>query len=121
MAAEARPVTRTVIPDPAERVPLIAWPTIALLLAAAGLAAASTLLGLDGTLPAPVSVLLNAVASYLFFTVAHDAAHSAASSNRTLNIWIGRVSTPFIAPAASFGVWRFIHMQHHRFTNHEDG
>ncbi len=121
MAAEAPPVTRTVIPDPADRVPLIAWPTIALLLAAAGLAAASTLLGLDGTLPAPVSVLLNAIASYLFFTVAHDAAHSAASSNRTLNLWIGRVSTPFITPAASFGVWRFIHMQHHRFTNHEDG
>jgi ring-1,2-phenylacetyl-CoA epoxidase subunit PaaE len=121
MAVEAPPVTRTVIPDPADRVPLIAWPTIALLLAAAGLAAASTLLGLDGTLPAPVSVLLNAIASYLFFTVAHDAAHSSASSNRTLNLWIGRVSTPFITPSASFGVWRFIHMQHHRFTNHEDG
>ena len=64
---------------------------------------------------------LNAVAAYLFFTVSHDAAHHAASSNPALNRWIGRVSTPFFTPAASFSVWRFIHMQHHRFTNHDDG
>ena len=29
--------------------------------------------------------------------------------------------TPFFAPHASFPTWRFIHMQHHRFTNHDDG
>jgi ring-1,2-phenylacetyl-CoA epoxidase subunit PaaE len=110
-----------VIPDPGERVPLAAWPTVALLLGSAGLAAASTLLGLGGTLPVPVSIALNAVAAYLFFTVSHDAAHHAASSNPALNLWIGRLSTPFFTPAASFSVWRFIHMQHHRFTNHADG
>ncbi len=121
MSATASPVTRTVIPDPGERVPLVAWPTVALLFAGLGLAAASTLLGLDGTLPVPVSVFLNAIAAYLFFTVSHDAAHHAASSNPALNRWIGRVSTPFFTPEASFSVWRFIHMQHHRFTNHEDG
>jgi fatty acid desaturase len=119
--ATASPITRTVIPDPDERVPLVAWPTVALLCGAVGLATASTLLGLAGILPVPVSVLLNAVAAYLCFTVSHDAAHQAASSNPALNRWIGRVSTPFFTPEASFSVWRFIHMQHHRFTNHDDG
>jgi len=115
------PLTRTVIPDPEELVPPVAWPTVALFFASLGLAAASTALGLEGTLPVPVSVALNAVAAYLFFTVSHDAAHQAASSNSTLNRLIGRLSTPFFTPAASFSVWRFIHMQHHRFTNHDDG
>jgi ring-1,2-phenylacetyl-CoA epoxidase subunit PaaE len=121
VSATASPVTRTVIPDPDERVPLVAWPTVALLFASFGLAFASTLLGLHGTVPIPVSVALNAIAAYLFFTVSHDAAHHAASSNPVLNRWIGRISTPFFTPEASFSVWRFIHMQHHRFTNHADG
>ncbi len=121
MQVTQSPLTRTVIPDPQERVPPVAWPTVALFFASLGLAAASTALGLDGTLPVPVSVSLNAVAAYLFFTVSHDAAHQAASSNPTLNRWIGRLSTPFFTPAASFSAWRFIHMQHHRFTNHDDG
>ena len=28
---------------------------------------------------------------------------------------------PFFAPHAAMPTWRFIHMQHHRFTNHDDG
>ncbi len=121
MSATPTPVTRTVIPDPGERVPLVAWPTVALLLGSLALGGASTLLALDGTLPAPLSIALNSVAAYLFFTVSHDATHHAASSNPALNRWIGRLSTPFFTPEASFSVWRFIHMQHHRFTNHDDG
>lgn len=121
MTETAAPLTRTVIPDPRERVPPVAWPTVGLLLSSVALAATSTLLGLSGALPVPVSVALNAIAAYLFFTVSHDAAHHAASSRPKLNLWIGRVSTPFFTPEASFSVWRFIHMQHHRFTNHEDG
>ncbi len=68
-----------------------------------------------------ISIAINAVAAYLLFTVAHDAAHHAASSRPGLNRWMGRIATPFFAPQASFSVWRFIHMQHHRFTNHDDG
>ena len=32
---------------------------------------------------------------------------------------MGRLATPFFALHAAFPVWRFIHMQHHRFTNHD--
>ena len=64
--------------------------------------------------------MVNAVASYLAFTVAHEAAHHSAGRSR-VNGWMGRIATPIFAPHASFPTWRFIHMQHHRFTNHDDG
>jgi ring-1,2-phenylacetyl-CoA epoxidase subunit PaaE len=114
-------VTVTRIPDPAEPVPVVAWPTVALLAVGMALWLGFVALGAAGAVPAVVAVLVVAVASYLLFTVSHDAAHHSASSREGLNRWIGRVSTPFFAPQASYAVWRFIHMQHHRFTNHDDG
>ncbi|MBJ7521588.1 MAG: fatty acid desaturase [Solirubrobacteraceae bacterium] len=119
--SRSHPVTISRIPDPAEPVPAVAWPTVALLIGGIALAVGSTALGVTGTWPGVLTVVVNAVAAYLLFTVSHDAAHHAASSNDALNRWLGRISTPFFAPQASFAVWRFIHMQHHRFTNHDDG
>ncbi len=115
------PVTVTHIPDPQEPVPRVAWPTFALFVAALGLLAGSTAAALAGVWPWWISTLLNAVGIYLMFTVSHDAAHHSASSGHRLNTWIGRIATPFFAPDAPFSTWRFIHMQHHRFTNHDDG
>lgn len=115
------PVTVTRIPDPAEPVPQVAWPTVALLVAAVGLFAGSTALAVGDVWPWPLSTLLNAVAIYLAFTVSHDAAHHAASSAGAVNSWLGRVSTAFLSPIFGFRAFRFIHMQHHRFTNHDDG
>jgi fatty acid desaturase len=112
-------VTR--IPDPQEPVPAVAWPTVALLLGGLLMWTGSAAATLAGVWPWWVSTLISGVASYLMFTVAHDAGHHAASSDSTLNKWIGRVATPFFAPHAGFTTWRFIHMQHHRFTNHHDG
>lgn len=121
MAVAASPVTVTRIPDPAEPVPPVAWPTVLLMLGAAGLLAGSTALAVAGAWPMWLSILPNAVAIYLLFTVAHDAAHHAVSSKGGRNRFVGRVSTALFAPQISFSVWRFIHMQHHRFTNHDDG
>jgi ring-1,2-phenylacetyl-CoA epoxidase subunit PaaE len=109
------------IPDPSEPVPAVAWPTIALLVGTATVLALSCWLALSGVWPLWAGVLPNAVCSYLMFTVAHDATHSATSNRRRLNMLVGWLSTPFFAPQASFPVLRFIHMQHHRFTNHEVG
>lgn len=121
MAVAERPVTVTRIPDPAEPVPAVAWPTVLLLAAAIGLLGGSTALAVTGTWPMWLSVLPNAVAIYLLFTVAHDAAHHAVSSDGRRNRVVGRLSTALFAPQISFSAWRFIHMQHHRFTNHDDG
>ena len=115
------PVTVRRIPDPAEPVPAVAWPTVTLLLGAAVWLGLSTWMALAGHWPLWASVLPNAIGAYLMFTVSHDAMHGATSNNRRLNMVIGWIATPFFAPPASFPAVRFIHMQHHRFTNHEQG
>jgi len=109
------------IPAPEEPLPAVAWPTVALFALALLLWVGSAAAWLGGLSPWPVSTLLSAVAAYLFFTVSHDAAHHAVARSDALNLWIGRFATPLFAPHAAFPVWRFIHMQHHRFTNHDDG
>jgi ring-1,2-phenylacetyl-CoA epoxidase subunit PaaE len=121
MAVQASPVTVRRIPDPAEPVPVIALPTLGLLGAGLILWIGATSLYLAGSLPWELVIAVNAVASYLLFTVAHDAGHHSASSLKWLNDSLGRAATPLFALHAAFPVWRFIHMQHHRFTNHDDG
>lgn len=115
------PVTVRRIPNPEEPVPLVAVPTLMLLIGGMAMWIASTALYLADTLAWWATIPLNAIAGYLLFTVAHDAGHHSASNVKWLNDLIGRLSTPFFALHAGFPVWRFIHMQHHRFTNHDDG
>jgi fatty acid desaturase len=119
--AAASPVTVTRIPDPGEPVARLSVPAFALFLAGLGLGGGSTVLALTHTWPLYVAVPFNALASYMLFTIAHDASHHSLSSVATVNIWLGRIATLFFAPHAGFRTWRFIHMQHHRFTNHDDG
>ncbi|MFA4928443.1 MAG: fatty acid desaturase [Patulibacter sp.] len=115
------PVTVRRIPNPAEPVPAVAVPTLTLLVVALIGWIGATVLYVAAGLPWWATVVVNAVTGYLLFTVAHDAAHSSASNRRGLNNAMGRVAAPFFALHAAFPVWRFIHMQHHRFTNHDDG
>ncbi len=119
--ASPSPVSVTRIPDPGEPVPAVAWPTLGLLIAGLLLWITSTTLYLGDDLPWWITIFLNALASYLLFTVAHDAAHHSAANSSAVNRWMGRLAVPLFAPHASFPTWRFIHMQHHRFTNHSDG
>ena len=109
------------IPDPQEPVPTVSWPIVGLLIAGLSLYLGSSGLYLANAWPWWATVLTNAVAGYLLFTVAHDAGHHSVSRVKWLNDLIGRLATPLFALHAAFPVWRFIHMQHHRFTNHDDG
>jgi len=97
--------------------PNIAWPTIVLLLAAYTLFGIATFAYLEGTLPLFWTLLLNAIASYMSFAVVHDAAHRAVSTYPQLNDWLGRASILLLEPAPLLPVFRYVHMQHHRFTN----
>ena len=119
--ASDSPVTVRRIPDPAEPVPLVAIPTLLLLVGGIVLWVGATALYLGDEIAWWLVIPVNAIASYLLFTVAHDAGHHSASRVKWLNDLMGRLSTPFFALHAAFPVWRFIHMQHHRFTNHDDG
>lgn len=99
--------------------PAVAWPTIVLLFSTISLFAISTSSYLLGFWGMPWTILLNAIASYMAFTVGHDASHNALSTNKKLNDWCGRVSTMLLSPIPFFRMFRYIHMQHHRFANEE--
>jgi fatty acid desaturase len=109
------------IPDPGEPVPALARPTVALFAGCWALWLTSTGLALSGAWWWGVSVVLNAIACFAIFTVSHEASHHTLSTSPTVNLWFGRFSNVLFAPHAGFKTWRFIHMQHHRFTNEEDG
>lgn len=115
------PVTVRRIPNPEEPVPTVALPTLGLLVVGLTLWIGSTALYVGDSIAWWVTIPVNAIAGYLLFTVAHDAGHHSASNIKWLNDLMGRVSTPIFATHAAFPIWRFIHMQHHRFTNHDDG
>jgi fatty acid desaturase len=104
------------IPNPAEPVPLFAWPTLALFGLALSIWIGSSALAISGSWAWPISVAFNWLAVYLLFTVSHEASHFAAASSRPLNNWLGRIATFFVGPIG-FPVWRYVHMQHHRFVN----
>jgi ring-1,2-phenylacetyl-CoA epoxidase subunit PaaE len=118
---QAAPADQARLPDPAEPIPALAWPTVALFAAAVSIFAAATVLALAGSIPLAVAIVLNTVASYMFFTVLHDASHRSLSRRDGVNTWLGRLSAPFVTPGSSYSVFRYIHMQHHRFTNGDPG
>ncbi len=115
------PLSVVRIPDPQEPLPAVAKPTLAVLATGVTIWVAASVLYLTGELPWWATILLNAVANYLLFTVAHDAGHHSAAGVVWVNDLMGRIATPFFALHAAFPVWRYIHMQHHRFTNQPDG
>lgn len=97
--------------------PPLAWPTVALFVAClSGLAGVSALV-LQQLMPMWLGTLVNGVIVYFLFSSAHDAAHGAVSQHRMLNNAIGSVSLLFFGPVATLSLARWIHTQHHRFTN----
>lgn len=100
--------------------PPIAWPTVALFCVALGVYVFSTAMGVSGRWSPWGSVALNAVCAYWMFTVAHDASHNSLSLHRWLNDGLGRIATMTLLPLPIFRAFRFIHMQHHRFSNEPD-
>lgn len=99
--------------------PKIAWPTILLLIASFALFSLSTIAYAAGLLSLFWAILINTIAAYLSFTPAHEASHGSVSSNRELNDWVGRLATVLQSPVPFFRTFRYLHMQHHRFTNDE--
>lgn len=100
--------------------PQIAWPTVALFLVSLALYVSSVVMGVKGLWPVGVSIAINAVCAYWMFTVGHDASHNSLSLYRWLNDGMGRVATLTLLPLPIFKAFRFIHMQHHRFSNEQD-
>lgn len=98
--------------------PKIAWPTMCLAIFVLLSWCAVTGLGLLGELPIAVCTILNGVLAYMSFTVLHDASHHAIAKSARLNNAVGWVFLAFLGPfTVSFPTFRYLHIQHHRFTN----
>ena len=123
MNASSKTAKQTFAGDNVERFetlmerPKISWPTLALLFAAFALFGYSSYAYITGALPLFWAIFNNSIASYMAFTVSHEASHSSVSTNRTLNDWIGRIAMLLLEPTPIFLSFRTIHMTHHKFTN----
>ena len=94
-----------------------AWPTVILFFVClAGLGGVSYL-GVIGQLPLWICLIINSVFSFLLFSVAHDATHNAISRSKWLNDTLGHIGLVFFGPFSPLPVARWIHIQHHRYTN----
>jgi phenylacetate-CoA oxygenase/reductase PaaK subunit len=108
------------LPDPGEPVPAISWPAVGIFSAALALFVAASVAMVAGVLPWAVTIPLNAIAIFMMFTVAHDAAHYSISSRRWVNGVFGRAAIAFVSLAVAFPTFGFIHIEHHRHTNDDD-
>lgn len=113
--------SRHALPDPGERVPTISWPVVGIFLGAILVFAFSTWAAVTHTLPVPVTIALSATAIFVLFTVLHDAAHYSVSTHHWVNVAFGRVAMLFVSPLISFKSFAFIHIEHHRNTNDDEG
>ncbi|MTV26666.1 hypothetical protein FTX61_14775 [Nitriliruptoraceae bacterium ZYF776] len=114
-APSPRPTRRT--PRPGVPRPTIAWPTVGLAVALLATFAAASWALTTGRLSSWATVPLNAAVCFGMFTVLHDAAHRGAGRVRAVNETLGRVAIPFVAVYASFPLFRFIHLEHHKHVN----
>lgn len=118
--AQARDVLSRITQDPALQplatIPLIPPVNLGLTLGVWALFLASAGGYLTGWLPLPVMVVLSAIAIYASFTPLHDATHRAVSSNPLINDLIGTLAASLLIPGLSTGVYRVLHLEHHRWA-----
>ena len=97
------------------QVPRIAWPTVALFVAAVGLWAAMIFGVHTDRIALGWGTLGATIALYLIFTPMHDAAHKSASSIPWINESLGRLCGWLYF--GFFGGFRHVHLAHHKHTN----
>ena len=97
--------------------PHIAWITIALFVVDFLVMISIVLLAEFGFIYKWLSTILLTFAMFVMFTVTHDASHGSISNIKWINGLIGRISFATIGPHASFPLFRFIHLMHHKYTN----
>lgn len=101
------------------RRPTVAWPTIIWFAVTLMGWVLSTVAGCAHWWPLWLSVVVNSLMVFSFFTVIHDSSHRAISANSKLNDLLGGISTWFFGPSVVFTLkaFRYLHMQHHLYTN----
>ena len=95
----------------------VAWPTVATWLLMTVIYVASTWAAVIGQIPLWVGMLINGGVGYLTFTVVHDSLHRSVAANARLNDFIGQCAVYMITPYVHLKLFRWGHIQHHRFTS----
>lgn len=95
------------------RTPLVAWPTVAMMMVCLTVFFSTVGLALSGVIPLWLGALVNGLIGYLIFSVLHDAIHRSVSSNRRLNDTLGQLSLFVFSPMVTLGLFRWGHIQHH--------
>ena len=96
--------------------PLWPLPTLCLLLgcfAAFGLSAYGMV---QGWMPIPLGMIINALAIYGAFTPLHDGTHRAVSRNPLVNDVISTISCQLLLPGFEVAIYRILHLAHHKST-----
>lgn len=99
--------------------PALAVPTIILALVLIPGVMVSNALAVFGQISLFAAMAINIVLYYFFFTIIHDGVHRSISSNKTVNDFVCQLSVTCYAPYAPMHLFRWAHMEHHRFTNDE--
>lgn len=99
------------------RVPTVSPMVLALLIASTGGVIIADVLAVLGHLSLGWACFLNTFLMYWQFTVVHDSVHRSAAKGQQLNDLIGHIGVATFAPHISLGIFRWAHIQHHRFTN----
>lgn len=105
------------LPDPGEKVPALALPTVALYVLTLALFAVEAYGVLAGDWSHWLTVPMGAAVTFLMFSVLHESTHHAISTNTRVNDAFGHLSMPFVAAYTIFPMLKFIHIEHHRNTN----
>jgi len=99
------------------KVPTVSPMVLGLLIASTGGVIVTNVLAVLGHLSLGWACLLNTFLMYWQFTVAHDSIHRSAAKNQKLNDLFGHIGIATFAPQITLGIFRWAHIQHHRFTN----
>lgn len=98
------------------RSPQYAWPIIGLWMLVIGTYITSDVLAILGHIPLWLGATINSVIGYYAFTIVHDAIHRSISRRGKLNDFFGQSAALLGAPYLSLKLFRWGHLQHHRFT-----
>lgn len=97
----------------------VAWPTVWLAVTNIVIALAVYALAISDALPLWLASVVLTVNSYCAFSVVHDSIHRAISTDRRLNDWLGQATVLALSPMVSLGLFRWGHIQHHRYAMDE--
>ncbi|MDN5939573.1 MAG: fatty acid desaturase [Salinisphaera sp.] len=105
--------------DRLTRCSTVAWPTVGVFVLVLGSYITADILAVAGTIPLWVGMLVNCAVGYYAFSLAHDTSHRAVHHNVRINDWIGQIGLLLFAPYVYLPIFRWLHIQHHRFANSE--